>query len=372
MNADVIVVGGGLHGCSAALHLAQRGCRPLVLERSAVARHASGVNAGGVRTLGRSFADLPLALASMERWRAMPDWLGDDGGFRACGQIKIAETEAEFDRLRARVRDLAVRGYHHEVLIDADELRRLLPGIAPHCVGAALVADDGAADPYRTTQVFRDRAERLGAVIREGEEVVAIERRAGRWHVTTRSGRHETPVLVNCAGAWADLIARMAGDIIPISTRCSMMLVTERVPPVLGPVVSAVGRKLSLKQAENGTLVIGGGQQGRPDRDRESYDLDISRLAHSAVAVTALFPSLAGLRIVRAWAGLEAQTRDFEPVIGPSPTAPGLFHAFGFSGHGFQLAPIVGSVIADLVLGGTTALPITPFRPNRFVLGEAA
>jgi sarcosine oxidase subunit beta len=366
MSPDVLVIGGGLHGCSVALHLALRGKRVLVLERSAVGRHASGVNAGGVRTLGRAVEEIELSLAGMELWRRITQLVGDDCGFQAHGQIKVAETDAEMAVLEARQRDLSSRGFGHEELIDGPELRRRAPGIAPHCVGGLTVPTDGAADPYRTTHAFRRRAEAEGVVFHESEAVTAIEACATGWRVSTPSAQYEAPTVVNTAGAWADTIATMVGDQVPLKTRCSMMIVTERLPHFLDPVIGATGRKLSFKQAANGTLLIGGGHQARPDRERETYELDVVALAEGARAATALFPQVGSVGIVRSWAGLEAQTPDHVPVIGPSPNAPGVFHAFGFSGHGFQLGPIVGSVLAELITTGRTNLPITPFAIDRF------
>ncbi|MGL4975659.1 MAG: NAD(P)/FAD-dependent oxidoreductase [Bosea sp. (in: a-proteobacteria)] len=366
MTPDVIVIGGGLHGCSAALHLALRRQRVIVLERAAVGRHASGVNAGGVRTLGRDIEEVPLAIAGMELWRSIESLVGDDCGFLPHGQIKVAETQTELQELEERREALLARGHDHEVMIDAAELHHRAPGIAPHCIAALMVADDGAADPYRTTMAFRRKAESLGVIFREGEGVVAIERMGQGWRVKTPGLELEAPVIVNAAGAWADAIAAMVGDHAPITTRCSMMIVTERLPHFLEPVIGATGRKLSFKQAANGSLLIGGGHQAKPDKQRETYQLDMLNLAQGALAAAALFPLVQDVGIVRGWAGLEAQTPDHLPIIGASPSAPGIFHSFGYSGHGFQLGPIVGSALAELIVTGATNLPIAPFALERF------
>jgi glycine/D-amino acid oxidase-like deaminating enzyme len=151
-----------------------------------------------------------------------------------------------------------------------------------------------------------------------------------------------------------------------------MMIVTERMPAFVTPVVSAVSRKLSFKQTASGTLLIGGGQQGRTDLDREQGWVDVENLAKSAAAAVALFPQVRGVRIVRSWCGIEAETPDGIPVIGASPNAPGFVHVFGFSGHGFQLGPICGVAVADLVMHGATALPVAAFSPARFAAAAAA
>jgi sarcosine oxidase, subunit beta len=366
MVHDAIVIGGGLHGCSAALHLAKRRQRVLVLEREAVGRHASGASAGGVRTLGRDLAEVPLSVAGMELWHGIGKLVEDDCGFHAHGQVKVAETAAEFARLEARAAATGALGFRHEEVVDRAELRRLVPAISDTCMGALVVRDDGAADPYRTTLAFRRKAEALGVCFREGEGVIGLERSAGLWRVRTSAGAHEAPFVINCAGAWASRIAALAGDVIPLQTRCSMMIVTERMPPFIEPVVGAEGRKLSFKQTPQGSVLIGGGHQARPDLEAGEYRIDAANLARGAAAAVALFPLMAGVRIVRSWAGLEAQTSDNLPVLGLSPRAEGLVHSFGYSGHGFQLGPIAGSAVADLVTQGQTNLPIQPFDIARF------
>jgi len=176
---DVIVIGGGLHGCSSALHLARRGLRVTLLEKDHVGRHASGVNAGGVRRLGRHVAEIPLSLAAMELWHGIEGLVDDDCGFESHGQVKVAESEAELEILRRRVAEFGSLGYSHEELIGVEELREILPAVSPHCRGAIICRRDGAANPYRTTFAFKRKAESLGACIEEGRLVIAEERPDG-------------------------------------------------------------------------------------------------------------------------------------------------------------------------------------------------
>lgn len=202
-DTDVIIIGGGLHGCSAAYHLARARLKPVVLEKHVVARHASSASAGGVRRPGRDPADILLAMASIELWHSMRDMLGDDGEFRATGQVRVAENEAELKLCEARAAQTRALGYDHEVVIDRAELRRLAPAVAGDCVGGLHVARDGYAFPFKATTAFRLKAEELGAVVHEGTKVEAIERSDKRWLVKTSRGDFRAPVLVNAAGAGA-------------------------------------------------------------------------------------------------------------------------------------------------------------------------
>lgn len=364
---DVVVIGGGLHGLSAALHLARAGKRVLVLERHWAGRHASGATAAGVRTLNRDRRELDLSLEAISLWPRLQEIVGDDCGFHAGGQICVAETEEAMTRLQDRVEGLRRDGYDHEELIDRDELRRWVPSISPHCVGASLSRRDGAADPHRALRAFRESALQAGVTLREHCGVNAIERKGQDWLLTTDHGQWTVPVIVNAAGAWSARIAAMVGDRIPLATKSSMMMVSERIEPFIRPVVAIQGRSLSFKQSDQGTLVIGGGLQGVPDLDKQTSTARMRILAKGARAATDLFPSVRDLRIVRVWAGLEAATSDLLPIIGPSPNAPGVFHAFGFSGHGFQLVPIVGAVITDLVVHGRTDRPIAALDARRLM-----
>ncbi|MCW2240057.1 NAD(P)/FAD-dependent oxidoreductase [Azospirillum canadense] len=364
---DVIVIGGGLHGCSAALHLSLRGVKVLVLEKDHIGRHASGVNAGGVRQLGRHVAEVPLTVASMALWHGIRDLVDDDCGFESHGQVKVAETEAELATCQARADQLNALGFTHEEVVDQAELRRLVPAIAGHCVGALVSRRDGAAIPYRTTFAFKRRAESLGARFVEGVTVAKIARDGKTWAVETSDGAHHTaPILVNCAGAWADRIAAQLGEPVPLEVIAPMLMITARVPPFIKPVVGATGRTLSFKQFPNGTVLIGGGLLGRAYRDENRTDLDFANVTTNARTVWDLFPVMRSATIVRAWAGIEARMPDDIPVIGPSGTEEGVYHAFGFSAHGFQLGPIVGRITADLITQGRTDLPIEPFRIQRF------
>ncbi|ACG78783.1 FAD dependent oxidoreductase [Phenylobacterium zucineum HLK1] len=366
-KADVLVIGGGLHGLSAALQIARRGARVTLLERRRVGRHSSGASAAGVRTLGRARAELPLSLAAMTMWHGIAEIVGDDCGFHAHGQLQVAETEAELERIRARVDHLRRDGFYNEELVDAAQLRELVPGLARHCIGGAFAKDDGAADPHRTLAAYLRAATEAGVVVCEGTGVTQLERRDGVWRIGAGPAWFEAPLVVNAAGAWAGEIAAMAGDHIPLDTKASMMIVTERIAPFVRPTVSTAGRKLSFKQTDQGTLLIGGGQQGRADLANETAEVDIRTLARSAAAAVALFPSVAGLRIVRSWAGLEARTSDDIAIAGLSPTAPGLLHLFGFCGHGFQLVPALGVAAADLMLTGQTAFDLNGLQPGRLM-----
>ncbi|MBL8589407.1 MAG: FAD-binding oxidoreductase [Methylobacteriaceae bacterium] len=365
-SADVLIVGGGIHGCSTALHCALRGLSVILFEKDHAGRHASGVNAGGVRQLLRDVAEIPLSIASMELWLNIAALVEDDCGFVSEGQILVAEDEAELEIARARVADLRLRGFTHEELIDARELRRLAPAVAETCPGGVVSRRDGAAIPLRATQAFKRRAAALGAVICENERVERVARESGVFVATTPRGVYRAPVLVNAAGAWGGALAASLGEVFPVETIAPMLMITTPMPAFIRPVVILRGRKLSFKQFDNGTVLIGGGHLGKAIPEENRTILDWRKLAVSAQTVWDVFPIMRSATIARAWAGIEARMADDLPAFGPSRLHEGLFHQFGFSAHGFQLGPGAGAVMAELIATGATNTPIDGLSPARF------
>lgn len=365
-GADVLVIGGGIQGLATAVHLGLRGVRVTVLEKNWCGRHASGVNAGGVNRMGRFPEELPLSGLALSLWHRIGELVDDGCGFDATGRIKVAESDEELDRLRARYRAVRDLGHDYERMLDRQELFELEPGLAPHCVGGLLSPGCGHANPFRTVQAFRRKALALGAKVREGVRVNAVRRRDGRFVADTDDGRFEASKLVNCAGAWGDRVAAELGEPVPLAAIAPMLSVTTRMPRVMRHVIGATDRVLSIKQLENGAVVVGGGYRGTADRDAETTRLDYAKLGWNVRIAGDFFPALRDARVLRLWAGIEGRTADGLPIIGPSGTEEGAFHAFGFSAHGFHLGPAVGAVLAELIATGASNVPIDAFRIGRF------
>ncbi len=366
MKADVLIVGGGLMGFSTALHLAMRDTRCIVLDKGSPGRHASGVNAGGLRQLNRHPAEIPLSVVAADMWRHIRELVDSDCDTRFPGQVRVAENEAELGRLEKRAALTRSLGYQHEEIIGPDELYALVPALAPHCIGALICRSDGYGRPFHALDAFRRKARSLGVYYQADTRVDAVRQDGDEWRLSTLQGEFRAPVLVNCAGAWANHIAAMLGEPVPLKPGAPMMMVTERLPHFIDPVLGAAGHKLSFKQMQNGTLLIGGAHMAELDLLQERTEINWQKLALSARSVMTLFPQLKDVRIVRTWAGLEAFMPDNIPVIGASVTASSAYHAFGFSAHGFQLSPVVGRILSQLILDGTSELPIDPFRIDRF------
>ena len=322
---DVIIIGGGLQGCSVAIHLAQENKRVLILEKDTCGQHASGATAGGLRCLNRAVEEIPLSLAAKKMWGEIAKLVDSDCGVRPTGQIRIAGTAEDLNLLEARAERVRSLGYNHEEIIGSEELRRLVPALGSHGVGALICRGDGYGDPGLTCQAFRVKAMELGVTIHQQTKVLAIEKETEDWLVYTSGRQFKASIIVNCAGAWGGEIAAMVGDHTTLKKEALSMMVTARCPHFIDPVIGHASRKLSFKQMENGTLVIGGALRGILLEKEERTLIDWPQMQESAQTVRSVFPFLANLTIVRAWGGIEGMTPDRLPIIDIGKNASGVF-----------------------------------------------
>lgn len=365
LDTDVAIIGGGLMGTSAALALRRQQRSVIVLEQGWCGAQASGVNYGGVRRQGRSSSQLPLSQRAHTIWQQLPQIIGCDGEYRATGHLKLARSESDMQELLA-YRDMAAsHGLALEVL-DAAALRQRYPWIGERAFGGSLCADDGHANPRLIAAAFASAAERAGARLLQQNAVEQCHFDGNYFGLQTRAGlRVRSRFLLNCSGAWGKQIAQQFGEVIPEQPIYPNMCVTEPLPPIMNLSLGVVGGGFYARQVERGNVVLGGGRgtgnlalQGTRPRVASTF----AALGH----LVDMVPVLGHATIIRSWSGVEGETPDHQPVIGPSTKVPGLLHAFGFCGAGFQLAPAVGEVLAELVTSGESTTPIDAFSAQRF------
>jgi sarcosine oxidase subunit beta len=364
LQVDVAIVGGGIAGCAAAVALRSAGLSVALLEKDLCGAGASGVNFGGVRQQGRHLAELPLARRARPLWDTLNARLGEDVEFQASGHLKLARSEAQMAELERYARDAAEHGLRLQ-LLGASAVRADAPWLGADVVGASLCAEDGHANPRLVGPAFARLARRLGADVREHAAVISaaasgegFELRSDRLEVKSR-------FLVNCAGVAAGRVAAWFGEDVPLRPLVPNMLVTEPLPFFIHRSIGVCGGGVYLRQIARGNVVLGGGDGWCDAECQRSRPLSDTSLASMASAL-AIVPGLAGGQIIRSWGGIDGEMPDLIPVIGRSATTPNLVHAFGFSGHGFQLGPVVGEIIAELVTEGRSRSPLAPFAIDRF------
>ncbi|HLZ67978.1 MAG TPA: FAD-binding oxidoreductase [Aliidongia sp.] len=365
LRPDVAIIGGGTAGCAAALALRKRGLSVVLMDKGFCGAGASGVNFGGVRRQGRSLVELPLATRSRALWDRLPELVGEDGEFQATGHIKLARSEADMEFLETYARDAAAWGLELK-LIGPNAVRAEYPWLGPKVVGASLCADDGQANPRLVGPAFARAARRAGADIRELTRVDAARFDGENFEVLAANGLVvESRWLVNVAGAWAGKVAQWFGDSAPVETLSPNMVVTEPLPYFIDRSIGVCGGDIYVRQVDRGNVVFGGGA-GWGDIELERSRPLAPTTGASMAKLLDLIPALKGAMVIRSWSGLDGEMPDHIPVIGPSLAHPRLLHAFGFSGHGFQLGPAVGEVLSELIVDGATPTDITPFALGRF------
>jgi len=364
-ETDIAIIGGGLMGTSAALALRRQQRSVIVLEQGWCGAQASGVNYGGVRRQGRPASQLPLTQRAHAIWQQLPQIIGSDGEYRPCGHLKLARSAADMQEL-LNYRDMAA-GHGLELeLLDAAGLRQRYPWIGERAYGGSLCAGDGHANPRLVAAAFASAAERAGARLLQQSAVDDCVFDGNYFVLQTRSGvRVRSRFLLNCSGAWGKDIAQRFGETVPEQAIYPNMCVTEPLPPLMNLSLGVVGGGFYARQVERGNVVLGGGRgQGQLalDATRPRVTSTFAALA----SLTEMVPALRHAMVIRSWSGVEGETPDHQPVLGPSATTPGLLHAFGFSGAGFQLAPAVGEVLTELVMHGESSTPIDAFSVQRF------
>ena len=378
-DTEVIVIGGGIAGASAAFHLAELGRNVALLERGEIASEASGVNAGGIGAIG--WGHVPnlesyLTMGSLQIFKYLQLELGFDIEFRASGALQAIQTAEQYEYARDHVLSMKSQGYTIELLSTKDA-RSIEPELNPELFGAIHLPVRGQADPVRATCAFAAAAEEWGAAVLTGREVTGMEKSGdGTFRVSCGDEDFTAQQLVLAAGAWCGPLGEMLGLRIPIVPVRGQMWATNPLPPRVFHSLSAcespmhwrsnpgndadtppelthlAGRRMTRhlygRQTKDGEIVFGG------DRELAGFDKTVeatgveSNFGHT----TEVLPFLGAHSISRTWAGLMPFSLDGKPIIGRVPQVEGLYIASGLASSGFGRGPMVGKLIADFVHSG--------------------
>lgn len=354
-TADVVVVGGGVVGASAAYHLAAAGAGSvLLLERAdQLGTGSTGACAGGFRHQFSSEVNILLSLVSVPMITGFEEAHGIPLDVSQDGYLFMVRSEDSWQEFLMSVDLQRSLGVEVDVLTPA-EVARLIPGITVEgMLGATFGPRDGIADPSGLTLGYATAARRAGAEIETGVEVLGIEVAGNRVAgVSTSDGPVTAPVAVNAAGPWAGTLAATAGIDLPLEPIPRQVVVTGPFPevPSRRTLVIDADTTFYFHREGEGVLMGMGGQDERPSFDTVVDDSFIAEeLLPAAVRV---FPPLENADLRHRWAGLYEMTPDRLPILGEAPGVNGLYLANGFSGHGFQHAPVVGKLLAEMIVEG--------------------
>ncbi len=389
---DAVVIGGGLLGCTTAWMIGRDGGRVLLAERDQINQHASGRNAGslhfqleyrmierGLEAARKAAEAMPLHLEAARLWSELPALTGEPIEVRQSGGLMIAEDAAQVALLEQKTEIERSWGLDVEV-IDRAGIDRIAPYLSERVIAAAWCPVEGKADARTAAPAMARAALREGAEIRTRCAVAGLSRRGGRWHVDLQDragGAADTvtaDAVVIAAGVWTTLLGEMMGAYLPTIPLALTMSVSLRIPKLMSHLVQHAGGRLSLKQALDGNILIGGGwparlpvgADGQPDFDAKPDLLRESLAGNAAMAVRVL-PDLARVPMLRSWVGSTTITPDQLPLVGPVPGQPGAFVATG--GSAFTLGPSFAQALAGMVAGRAPALDMSKFDAARYAKG---
>lgn len=419
-QADVVVIGGGIVGVSAAYALARKGHSVVLLEKGRIAAEQSGRNWGWCRKQNRDERELPLVKHGMELWDSLPGEIGADLGFRRTGLIYVTKDPAELATWEAWTR--MARDYQvHSRILGPEEAKALTPGNEQDWIGGVHSPTDGRAEPSMAAPALAEAARKLGVSLHQDCAVRGLDVSGGRVAgVVTERGRIAANAVLCAAGAWSSMLCRRHGISLPQAGVRSTIFCTTAAPEVTpgglvtpdftisrrldgGYIVAAQNRgqlevtpqglryarefwpmfkarRKSLRMRvgrsflDGPEALVGNFAFDRPspfERHRIfAPPPDLSIVEPALKRVIGAYPALSGMRMARAWGGWIDSSPDGVPVISAVDRLPGFFLATGFSGHGFGIGPGAGRLAADLVAGDTPVVDPTPFRFARYADGS--
>ncbi len=370
-NADIVIIGGGVIGCSIAYNLAKLGAKDVVLlEKNTLASGSTGRCGAGIRQQFGTEMNCILARESIKIFENLSEELDYDIELNQGGYLILAYTEKEVNQFKKNVALQQSLGINSR-FITVKEAKEIAPPLNTEGVLAATFCPtDGHADPFKTNLAYAEAAKRLGVKIYTFTEVKEIETKNNRIvAVNTDEGKIFTSIVVNAAGGYSGVIGKMAGLDLPVYSQRHQILITEPVDPLFRPMLMSFSHNFYCQQTPHGSIIMGFGDPNEP----KGYDIGSSWQFARAMAqkMTAVVPLLKEVSMVRQWAGLYNMSPDAQPILGEHPKLSGFYMAIGFSGHGFMLAPVTSKLIAELILTGRTSLSIEDkLDIGRFERGE--
>ncbi|NJC96199.1 MAG: FAD-binding oxidoreductase [Anaerolineae bacterium] len=353
-TADIVIIGGGVMGASAAYHLAMRGSKNIVLleKEEFFGTGATGRCAGGVRYQFSTAINVKLSLASLTMIERFKEEIGQDVNYRQCGYLLVATDEKDAATFRHNVELQNSLGVETQ-LLSGDEVRERLPLMQfEDAIAGTFNQKDGIVDPNSVVMGYISAAQRLGVKAVNNMEVTGIRLSGDKVEgVETTLGAIETRLILNAAGPWAGQIGALAGVHLPIVPLRRQMFTTDPLKEVPDdfPFVIDFARSLYFHREGEGLLIGMSNQNEKPGFD-QSVDEEFE-LVNFEAALERL-PQLEKASRAAHWAGLYEVTPDAHPIYGKT-NVEGFLLCTGFSGHGFMHGPVSGKLMSELILDGT-------------------
>lgn len=372
-TAEIVIIGGGVMGASAAYHLAQRGMKNIVLleKEKYFGTGATGRCAGGVRYQFSTEINVKLSQESLPMIERFKEEIGQDVNYRQCGYLLVATNEKEVATFKMNVEMQNRLGVSTQLLSGEDVRARLPLMKFPDAIAGTFNQKDGTVDPNGVVMGYVNAAQKMGVKAIENAEVTGVTVSGGEVkEVQTNLGTIQTRMVLNVAGPWAALIGDMAGVKIPIIPLRRQMFTTNPLPEVPEdfPFVIDFAKSLYFHREGEGLLIGMSNQEEKPGFD-QNVDEDFE-LVNLEAAIERM-PLVEKASRASHWAGLYEVTPDAHPIYGGTDVK-GFYLCAGFSGHGFMHGPVSGKLMTEYMLDGKySTLDVSMLDLKRFEEGRS-
>jgi sarcosine oxidase subunit beta len=369
-SADAVVIGAGIVGAATAYNLAKRGVKEVVLlDKGTICDGSTGRCGAGIRAQWGTEMNCRLGIAALDIFEQLDDELGMPTGLNQGGYLLVAYSEKELNNLKTSMKlqnSLGIKSRE----VSLSEAREICPALdASDAVGFTFHARDGHADPFLTTFAFVEASKKLGVSLYRKTECTGIKVAGGVARgVSTTAGDIDAGVVINCAGPYAQIVAKMAGVDLPNWGERHEIMITEPVEPgVCPPMLMSFSGNYYIQQRPHGSIICGMSPGGHPQDFMLGSTCQFVR--EMSKKLTSLLPATKGIRMVRHWSGLYDMTPDGSPIIGETDVK-NFYHSTGYSGHGFMLGPIAGRILAQHIIGKESDIDFSMLDYRRFARGE--
>ncbi|HWR26805.1 MAG TPA: FAD-binding oxidoreductase [Candidatus Thermoplasmatota archaeon] len=366
-KADVVIIGGGVNGCSLAYNLAKKDLDVVVVEKKYLSSGATGACGAGIRQQWSTRENASLAIQSVKIFEQLSRELGQDIEFRQGGYLIAIHDKKELKQAEKNVAMQRSLGLKVDIL-KPEEITDIVPILdvkGMKAIGATFCPTDGHANPFRTTFAYADAARNLGAEINTHTTVVNLKTSKKAIHaVVTDKGTIQTDVVVNAAGIDSKTIAEMVNITLPLAPFRKEIMATERIQPLFEAMVISFKDGIYFSQQKEGQIVGGipipeekGGYKTMPT---------FSFLEHMSRTLTRYAPVLKHVNLLRHWTGFYDVTPDARPILGEVKEMKGFLQCNGFSGHGFMISPMVSRLLTTLITEGKKSEVLENLTLDRF------
>jgi len=349
-KADVIIIGGGINGCSLAYYLSKKNIDVILFEKNYLTSGATGSCGAGIRQQWSTKENTKLAIDSVKIFEKLSKELGMDIEFRQGGYLVAIHDKKEIKQAEKNVEMQRSLGLKVDIL-KPKEIKEIVPILdvkGMNAIGATFCPTDGHANPFKTTFAYAKAAEKKGAdinthttvtnIITENKEIKGVE--------INNKKIIKANIVVNAAGIWSKEIAKKIKINLPNEPLRKEIIATERLKPIFECMVISFKDGIYFSQQKEGQIIGGVPLENKPGfKTQPTFDF----IKHMSKTLTRYAPALKHVKILRHWTGFYDITPDARPILGETSKIKGFIQCNGFSGHGFMLSPMVTKILTDYI-----------------------